>query len=156
MWDATLADTRGGEDSNDDTGRTTVESTDPVPRLEDTTGETEETADEAFELLDETSDDDNKLDEEAPAFDTASGMSGDDKSTAAAAGTAKSVAAKADKLLFVRRGMKEFEKTDRQADIEVSSVKPSWQMSITNCPPSHAAIRPHAIGLKARENCRAA
>ena len=110
MWDATLADTRGGEDSNDDTGRTTFESTDPVPRLEATTGETDETADEASELLDETSDD-NKLDEEAPAFDTASGMSGDDKSTAAAAaGTAKSVAAKADKLLFVRRGMKEFEK----------------------------------------------
>ena len=112
MWDATLADTRGGEDSNDDTGRTTFESTDPVPRLEDTTGETEETVDEASELLDETSDD-NKLDKEAPAFDTASGMSGDDKSTAAAAGTAKSVAAKADKLLFVRRGMKEFE--NRQA-----------------------------------------
>ena len=109
MWDATLADTRGGEDNNDDTGRTTFESTDPVPRLEDTTGETEETADEASELLDETSDD-NKLDEETPAFDTASGLSGDDKSTAASAGTAKSVAAKADKLLFVRRGMKEFEK----------------------------------------------
>ena len=70
MWDATLADTRGGEDSNDDTGRTTFESTDPVPRLEDTTGETEETTDEASELLDETRDD-NKLDEEAPAFNTA-------------------------------------------------------------------------------------
>lgn len=62
VWDAKLADTRVGDDSDDETRQMTVESTEPVPTMEDTTGNTEETA-EAFELLDDTTDK-KKLDED--------------------------------------------------------------------------------------------
>ena len=102
VWDAKLADTRGGDDSDHETRQMTVESTEPVPTMEDTTGNTEETA-EAFELLDDTTDK-KKLDE-------------DDTTQGTLSVKAKSSPAKADNYI-VRQSIKKNNRQNFKAKVK--------------------------------------